>query len=140
MKLQDSGQHSGIFRHNQAYSRIIQRHSAIFRSLFSPGISRALAYLGPWFVQSPKTFRAPIFSEHWSIQSPGVVGSLIYSGAWHIRAPGPGISRVLVYLGPYAIHGVCETNCCFCVKWRTTGKVYFLVLRSFLLVSTRLSF
>ena len=133
MKLQDSGQHSGIFRHNQAYSRIIQRHSASFRSLFSPGIFRALAYLGPWFVQSPRIFRTPISSEHWSIQCPGMVRALIYSWALRVRAPGPGISGGLVYSGPWSIHGICETNCGFC-GIAHCGESLLPVSRAFILV------
>ena len=37
-------------------------------------------------------------------------------------------------------HKISETNSSFYVKWRATGKVQFLFLKSFLLVLTKLSF
>ena len=50
---------SHLFRHNQAYSRIIQAYSGIFRTLCIPGIFRTLSYSEretysePWYIQNP---------------------------------------------------------------------------------------
>ena len=38
------------------------------------------------------------------------------------------------------IHKILETNSSFHVKWGTTGKVYFLFFKSFLLALTKFSF
>ena len=43
-------------------------------------------------------------------------------------------------LGSAITHKIFETNSIFQVKYRTTGKVSFLFFKSFLLVSTKLSF
>ena len=50
--------HSSIFRHNQAYSRIIQVYSGVFRTLCNPGIFKNLAYSEPH-----------AYSERWHIQT-----------------------------------------------------------------------
>ena len=38
------------------------------------------------------------------------------------------------------IHKIFETNTSLHVKWRTTGKVYFLLFKRFLLLLTKSSF
>ena len=44
------------------------------------------------------------------------------------------------YFDPAIIHNVSETNSSFHVKWHTTGKVYFLFFKNFLLVLTKFLF
>ena len=53
----------GIFKHNQAYTRIIQAHSGIIRSLCNPGILKTLAnseleaYSTPQYIQNAGIFQ-----------------------------------------------------------------------------------
>ena len=67
--------YSNIFRHNQAYSGIVQAYSGIFRTLCSPDIFRTLVYLDPWHIQNQKhiqnrgAFRTLAYSESWCIQN-----------------------------------------------------------------------
>ena len=44
------------------------------------------------------------------------------------------------YSGPAIIHNVSETNSSFRVELHTTGKVYFLFFKNFMLVLTKFLF
>ena len=71
--------YSNIFRHNQAYSGIIQ----LIQAFLEPCV--ALTYLEPWYIwirgifRTRSIFRTVVHSEHWHIQNPGVFKTLAYS-------------------------------------------------------------
>ena len=77
--------YSGILKHNQIYSGIIQTYSRIFRTLCNPNIFTSLVHSKSWHIQ------ALAYSEFWCIQNavifiqnPGIFRALskIYDGAF----------------------------------------------------------
>ena len=67
----------GTFMHNQAYPRIIQVYSGIFRTLCDPGILKTVVYSEPWHIQNQK-----------HIQNPGMFTTLVYSEPMYIQNAG----------------------------------------------------
>ena len=63
----------GTFKHNKACPGIIQAYSVMLKTLYNPGIFRAVVYSELWYIQNQK-----------HIQNPGIFRTPVYSERWHI--------------------------------------------------------
>ena len=69
----------GTFRHNQAYPRIIQAYSGIFKTpcnsiIFTTIVSPELRHIeNQKRIQNPGILRIPVYSESWHIQNPRLI-------------------------------------------------------------------
>ena len=57
-------------KHDEAYPRIIQAYSGIFRDPCNPEIFRTVVHPEPWHIHNTGIFRTPVYSERWHIQKP----------------------------------------------------------------------
>ena len=72
--------YAGIFRHRQAYSKIIRHFQELLRDIQAHLEARVtFVYSEPWYIQDPGIFKTLTYSELWYIQNSGIFRTLPYS-------------------------------------------------------------
>ena len=90
--------YAGLFRHRQAYSKIIRHFQELLRDI-QAHLEARVTISEPWYIQDPGIFK-----------SPNIFGTLVYSEFWYIQNPPifktRPIFRSLVYSepDPYSEH------------------------------------
>ena len=100
----------GTFRHNLAYTKIIQAYSVVIRTLRNLAFFIKLLMLLLVLIVSC-VFRTLVYPESWHIQNqnhiqnPGIFTILVYPEPWY-----PGMFRTLAYSRPGAYPEHCQTS------------------------------